>query len=80
MTELNKQYSTNPTTPLDTTTLTDLHDQLRRKSDILLDLNKKVSVLIDSEEDSERRVIEAEEHHSSLLMNVVRITQALYRS
>ena len=54
MTELNEQYNGDPIITLNATTLTDLRGQLQRKSDIFLDLDKKISVLIESKEDLER--------------------------
>ena len=57
--------------------LTDLRDQLRRKSDILIDLDQKISVLIGSEEDLEREVIEAEDHCSLISTHVARVTRLL---
>ena len=77
VTELNEHYNTDPNTTLDVTTLTDLRNQLQRKNDILVDLEEKISVLIQSEEDLEREVIEAEEHHSLISTNVAQITQLL---
>ena len=76
-TELSEQYSNDMTTQLDPTTLIDLRDQLRHKSDILIDLDQKISVLIGSEEDLEREVIEAEEHCSLIFTNVAWVTRLL---
>ena len=77
VTELSEQHNATPTTPLDSTTLTDLREQLQRKRDILLDLDQKISVLMESEEDLEREVNDAEEHHSLISTNIARVTQLL---
>ena len=77
VTELDEQHNAAPTTPLDATTLTDLREQLQRKRDILLDLDQKISVLIASEEDLEREVSDAEEHHSLISTNIARINRLL---
>ena len=77
VTELSEQHNATPTTPQDSTTLTDLREQLQRKRDILLDLDQKISVLMESEEDLEREVNDAEEHHSLISTNIARVTQLL---
>ena len=77
VTELDEQHNAAPTTPLDATTLTDLREQLQRKRDILPDLDQKISVLIASEEDLEREVSDAEEHHSLISTNIARINRLL---
>ena len=46
MTELTEQYKDDQSTQFDPTMLTDLHKQLRQKSDILQKLDGKIFVLI----------------------------------
>ena len=77
VTELTEQYKDDQSTQFDPTMLTDLHEQLGRKSDILQELDGKMFVLIANEEDLEREVMEAEEHHSLLSTHIAQIVKLL---
>ena len=64
MTEFSEQHTTDQSTQLDATALTNLYDQLRQKNNNLLKLDKNIVTLTESEEDLEQEVIAAEEHYS----------------
>ena len=67
----------NDTTECDVATLIDLHEQLRRKRDIISKLDTQIVALIQDEGEITADVCEAEEIHESLSTSITRITQLL---
>ena len=75
--EINEQHSDDPSLELDPVDLADLRDQLKRKRDILADLDKKILPLLTSEEEVEREVVDSEEYNSTISTSLARITRLL---
>ena len=77
VTEITELFDSNSSSKPDSTTLTDLREQLVRKQTILTELDNKISALITDEDELEREIIESEDYCSLMATNIARIARLL---